>query len=413
MGPVPKPALLTGITSVRNRGVEALVATIAVELRRRRPDLPIAVLGRGSDQDAPRLDALGVRFVPVSKPGSWISQPPHPLGRIAGRLGRPSDKPKRPLHGVINGASVVIASGGDPFSLHYGSVESHLRPVRVAIDSGIPVIFLGQSIGPFANRNDERLWAAVAGKAHLITVREPISFDYLTAELGLPVSLVHETADPAFLLESPAPASIGELRRKAGIDGDGPIIALAPSQAIARHAKVDEERHLRAWSTAIRMIVEEIPARVLLVPHVQGTGVGSDDTLIARELQSRAGDDRRVSVAGALTAAELKGLISGCELLIAERMHAAIAGLSSGVPTLTVGYSRKAEGIMRQVLGNEVGRSLVTPIERFVEPGCAVDAICSAWMRRREIRETLALRLPAVRQMAARNFDLVAEIIPG
>jgi len=59
---VPKPALLTGITSVRNRGVEALVATIAVELRRRRPDLSIAVLGRGSDQDVPRLDALGVRL---------------------------------------------------------------------------------------------------------------------------------------------------------------------------------------------------------------------------------------------------------------------------------------------------------------------------------------------------------------
>ena len=62
---MPKPALLTGITSVRNRGVEALVATIATELRRRRPDVPIAVLGRGSDQDVPRLDALGVRFLPV------------------------------------------------------------------------------------------------------------------------------------------------------------------------------------------------------------------------------------------------------------------------------------------------------------------------------------------------------------
>jgi len=395
--------------------VEALVATIAVELRRRRPDLSIAVLGRGSDQDVPRLDALGVRFVAVAKPGSWISQP-HPIGQIAGRPGRAGgsgDKPKRPLHGVINGASVVIASGGDPFSLHYGSVESHLRPVRVAIDAGIPAIFLGQSIGPFANRSDERLWARVAGRARLITVREPISYDYLTAELGLPVSLVHETADPAFLLEPSPPASIGELRRRAGIDGDGPIIALAPSQAIARHAGVDEERHLRAWSSAIRMIVEEIPARVLLVPHVQGTGVGSDDTLITRELQARAGDDRRVSVAGAMTAAELKGLIGGCELLVAERMHAAIAGLSGGVPTLTVGYSRKAEGIMRQVLGTQMGRSLVIPIEQFVDQGCAVEAICSAWTLRHEIRETLEGRLPAVRQMAARNFDLLAEVIPG
>jgi colanic acid/amylovoran biosynthesis protein len=391
--------------------VEALVATIATELRRRRPDLPIAVLGRGSDQDVPRLDALGVRFVPVAKPGSWISQP-HPVARVAGRFGRSREKPRRPLHGVISGASVVIASGGDPFSLHYGSVESHLRPVRVAIDSGVPAAFLGQSIGPFANRSDEGLWAAVAGRAHLITVREPISYDYLTAELGLPVSLVHETADPAFLLEPSPPAAIGALRRQIGIDDQGPIIALAPSQAIARHAKVDEEAHLRAWSAAIRMIVEEMHVRVLLVPHVQGTGAESDDCLIARELQARAGDDRRVKVAGELTAAELKGLIGSCDLLVAERMHAAIAGLSSGVPTLTVGYSRKAEGITRQVLGAQMGRSLVIPVEQFVEPGSGVEAICSAWTRRHDIREILEARLPAVRQMAARNFDLLAKVIP-
>jgi colanic acid/amylovoran biosynthesis protein len=409
---MPKPALLTGITSVRNRGVEALVATIATELRRRRPDFPIAVLGRGSDQDVPRLDALGVRFLPVVKPGSWISRP-HPVARVARRLGRAGEKPMRPLQGVISGASVVIASGGDPFSLHYGSVESHLRPIRVALNCGVPVIFLGHSVGPFANRSDERLWAGVAGRARLITVREPITYDYLTAELGLPVSLVHETADPAFLLEPATPAAIEAVRRRFGIDGNGPVIALAPSQAIARHAQVDEEAHLRAWSAAIRMIVDEIQARVLLVPHVQGTGPESDDSLIVGELQARAGQDRRVKVAGALTAAEVKGLIGGCDLLVAERMHAAIAGLSSGVPTLTVSYSRKAEGIVRQVLGNDAGRSLVIRLDRFVEPGCAVEAICSAWTRRHEIRGILDERLPAVRRMAARNFDLQAEVIPA
>ncbi len=408
---MPKPALLTGITSVRNRGVEALVATIATELRRRRPDLPIVVLGRGSDQDVPRLVALGVRYLPVVKPGAWVSKA-HPIARVAGRLGRSTEKPKRPLQGVISGASVVIASGGDPFSFHYGSVESHLRPARMAIEAGIPVIFLGQSIGPFANRNDERLWATVAGRASLITVREPISYEYLTAGLGMSASFVHETADPAFLLEPSRPEAIAELRRRAGVEGDGPIIALAPSQAIARHAQVDEECHLRAWSKAIGMIVEEMHARVLIVPHVQGTGADSDDGLVAHELKARAGDDRRVSVAGAMTAAELKALIGGCELLVAERMHAAIAGLSSGVPTLTVGYSRKADGITRQVLGDEMGRSLVIPVHRFIEHGRAVEEICAAWGRRHEIRETLDARLPAIRELAARNFDLLAELIP-
>jgi hypothetical protein len=34
-------------------------------------------------------------------------------------------------------------------------------------------------------------------------------------------------------------------------------------------------------------------------------------------------------------------------------------------------------------------------------------------MRRHEVREALDLRLPAGRQLAARNFDLLAEVLPG
>ena len=38
-------------------------------------------------------------------------------------------------------------------------------------------------------------------------------------------------------------------------------------------------------------------------------------------------------------------LIAQCELLVCCRTHASIAGYSTGVPTLVLGYSVKAEGI--------------------------------------------------------------------
>lgn len=44
-------------------------------------------------------------------------------------------------------------------------------------------------------------------------------------------------------------------------------------------------------------------------------------------------------------AAQRKYLISRCELLVCCRTHASIAGYSTGVPTLVMGYSVKSQGI--------------------------------------------------------------------
>ena len=65
-------------------------------------------------------------------------------------------------------------------------------------------------------------------------------------------------------------------------------------------------------------------------------------------------------VADNLNAAERKYLISRCEMMICCRTHASIAGYSSGVPTLVLGYSVKSAGIGRD-MGME---NWVIPIEK-------------------------------------------------
>ncbi len=116
-------------------------------------------------------------------------------------------------------------------------------------------------------------------------------------------------------------------------------------------------------------------------------------------------------MAGDLGAAELKGLIAGSDMLIAERMHAAIAGLSSGVCTVAVGYSIKAEGIMRALLGDDVAEPLIVSVQRFAEPGVAERIVREAWRMRPEVEQRLGRRLPAVRELAGRNFDLIQDLL--
>lgn len=59
-------------------------------------------------------------------------------------------------------------------------------------------------------------------------------------------------------------------------------------------------------------------------------------------------------------AMELKGYISRCRFLIAARTHASIAGYSTGVPTLVVGYSVKAVGIASDLFGT--AKNYVLPV---------------------------------------------------
>lgn len=65
-------------------------------------------------------------------------------------------------------------------------------------------------------------------------------------------------------------------------------------------------------------------------------------------------------------AESLKGYISRCRFLVAARTHASIAGYSTGVPTLVVGYSVKAKGIATDLFGDDT--HFVIPISSLLEP---------------------------------------------
>lgn len=85
----------------------------------------------------------------------------------------------------------------------------------------------------------------------------------------------------------------------------------------------------------------------------------------------------------AMNAAQLKYLISQCEVQICCRTHASIAGYSTGVPTLVAGYSIKAQGIAAD-LG----------MEEWVLSGQELSALPAyaelLWRNRDSIKEKLA-----------------------
>ena len=256
----------------------------------------------------------------------------------------------------------------------------------------------------------------MARQAKLITVREMATYKYVTKELGLSTDLVKLTADPAFLLKPTPDDKINNLLKSYGISENRPLVAIATSQGICSYASIwDQRKHLIAWQKVVTTILEELDADVIIIPHVQEIRAGNDDRIIASELLRALDYNPRVHLAGAdHTASEFKGIIGKCELVIAERMHAAIAGLSSGVCTLAVGYSIKAQGIMADLVGEEnLQGGLLISIEDFLDPELASEAVKNAWKQRDQIRGKIKEQLPNVKKRAVENFDLITKIFTG
>ncbi|MFO1459241.1 MAG: polysaccharide pyruvyl transferase family protein [Verrucomicrobiota bacterium] len=404
--------IITGVTSFRNHGVEALVTTLVEQLRSRLPQPEFLVLDRVPEFDASRVRETDVRFA------LDLTAKPHFSSRLRAMILKLSNQVEalaRDYQSTLREfqtADLVVATGGDVFASEYGhrSLLSHLAPLQVARDLGKPFFFAAHSIGPFKSAADRKAFLDVAKDAAGISVREGKSYDYVTRELGLPQDLVAHTADAAFLLKLPAPERLARLRVYHGFHGSRPVIALTPSQAICNWMNSDYDQHFRTWCAVVDMLLRELDAGIIFVPHVQEISPKNDDRVLATELVRHFNFDPRLQIAGGdYSASEFKGIISQCDMVVSERMHSCIAGLSSAVCTVAIGYSVKAEGILGDLFDpNQIRDGLLLPVKDFLDPAFACEKVRRAWGMRQAVKARLEERLPGVREKAARTFDLIA-----
>ena len=404
---------VTGITGLRNRGVDALVRSTVAGLEDERPDTRIAVFTNSPDYDRAALVDPRVEF---RKAGFGGIREARRAARLPGydRLAALVRPKFRDTARALRTSDVVIASGGDVFSSDYGDMVRHLRPLRMAQAAGIPVVFLAHSIGVFRSKAEARDWLEVARKARLITVRESASYEYVTTVLGLPAERVALTADVAFLLPPTGQAAVERMLATIDVEPATPMIAVCPSNGISRFAAQDAEAHQRAWAALFDRLLEVTPATIVMVPHVQEVKQAHDDRQICERLLDRFRHSSRVRmIAGDYNASDFKGLIARADLVIAERMHAAIAGLSSGRATIVIAYSIKGHGIMRDLFGPRVqDQGHVIPVDAFIDRASDIGGLIKAqWQQREATQARLTRVLPQMMDRARENFARLDRVV--
>lgn len=415
---------ITGVTGFGNRGVEALVLTTIEQLLIRFPDAEIIVATWTPDYDQKRFGHPQVKYVYDSFliNNRWTEYPTYTppkkalwrrivrYGLVLMKLREKRVVAKYKFQMPFDNVDLVIVSGGDLFSSVYGSnfLNHWSEPTFWAKERNVKCVMLGQTVGEFTNENDKNKWLEIEQNVKLITLRDEISLKYIKNEFPDSNFSYNVTADSAFLLDYKE--TIGIQKRK--MIGNS-YVAISVSNNISHFLNTDHLQHIQTWVELIKMILNEWNQNVVIITHVQEKY--SDDRLIATEIWRCLDFDSRINICGEdLSASEFKSIISKSELLIAERMHAAIAGFSTGICTVTIGYSIKAMGLVNMIFkadSNFNQSELVIPYKDFIVVNSTQKKLNEIWTNRKIIEIEIDKNINRLSKAANMNFDIIHELL--
>jgi len=139
----------------------------------------------------------------------------------------------------------------------------------------------------------------------------------------------------------------------------------------------------------VEALLHEHPGEVWLIPHTYAPAdsVGSDPEA-CRRVRAALPDSAqgRVRVlTGKYDCQEIKGVIGQCDFFIGSRMHACIAALSRGIPTVAIAYRRRSAGVFESV-----GAGDWVVDGRTTEEADATARVVQLYRHRNGVRERLS-----------------------
>jgi colanic acid/amylovoran biosynthesis protein len=306
-----------------------------------------------------------------------------------------------PLRSLRDADVVISKPGGHLYSTADRRVGSptYLFTIWAAGFLRRPTVIYAQSVGPFSGRVADTVARRALRGVRLATAREPRSHAWLARALP-DAGRLHLTADEAFGLR-PEP-----------IDDAGAVRApeLGMTVVAWRYpGHPDPSRASRAYEDALvevaRWYVDERAGRVNLVRWLTG-GHREDDRELIDRLLARIDRPGKVHAIGPFAPGHASARLGAMEMIVATRLHSAIFGMVAGTPAVAIEYLPKTGEIMRMAAGD--GWSI--PIEA-VDGGRLLALVRRLDDHLPTMREAVAANVPELRAQAARNAQLVRQLV--
>jgi len=401
--------LITNAGSFRNKGIETLTKSIINGVSNLNEHAIFKVLTYDPEYNSLYMDKNeNVSFVK------------NPFGRLYEFLGLRLNlvisklgflKSIKEGFDAFKWADAIISLTADNFSSFYGSktLLANIAPIKTATAFGKKIFLIGSSFGPFETEKDFKVSVEAIKKASLITVRETISLKFLE-KIKIKNARVELTADPAFCLE-PYTKNLEKTWLHYNIPSGKTIVGLAASQGIAYYTEYSYAKHLKILQNLVKFLTERLNCHVLLIPHVHHLAVNSDDRVICEQLLRELDFPKNVTLINLEhSAEEIRAIVSKLDLMIAERMHAAIASLSQNVPTFVISYGVKSKGILGDIFGFDTLENYLLPIEKLDEETLE-KKVKFLLHERGNVRKYLKKVMPKFKEKSKRNFTLIMEAL--
>ncbi len=241
----------------------------------------------------------------------------------------------------MNSSDAILFLGGDNFA---DQPFYHIAAARQAIKMGKPTALWGCSVGPFSG--PEKYQQSVFDllkKFTAIFIREDTSLAYL-ADNGVSEN-VHRIEDPAFVMEPERPTDTDFLAKlqdhSIGLSLSSLILNRSPYKGRCEQGVVDIVDALR----------DRFGKPIVLVPHC--VGPKSDFDLLNGVLQENAARwPDVVCIPKNMPAAQIKWVVGTFDFHVGARMHSTIASFGMCIPTVSLAYSFKAEGLNKRLFGH-------------------------------------------------------------
>jgi len=321
------------------------------------------------------------------------------------------------LRHILDADIVASISGGDSFSDIYG-LERLLYvslPQLLVLLAGQRLVLLPQTVGPFSSFPGRVISRYILKRARIIFLRDYSGREEIKGLVGwkFEENKLRFCHDVGFVVEPTKPAAMEldglEKEEKpdpppVGINVSGLLYMGGYTHNNMFGLRVD---YRQLVYELIGDLIDKKGLRVLLVPHVFGTGDDSESDSavcekIYRELKPRYGD-KLYFARGEYDQGEIKHIIGLCGFFIGSRMHACIAALSQNIPTVSIAYSKKFKGVMETI---GVDDHVADP--RSMDQGQVLAVIEKAYQEREQIKKHLEQKMPEVRAKVLNLFKEIA-----
>lgn len=321
------------------------------------------------------------------------------------------------LHKLSEADMVLALSGGDSFSDIYGFKRFIYVsfPQILSLLLKKKLILLPQTLGPFKNFISRNIAKYIMKNAYIVYSRDHIG-------LAKSRSLVDREDskgkmkfcyDVGFVVPPRKPLffnlkEILEKNRKnkffVGLNVSGLLYMGGYNQRNMFGLIMDYREIILQ---IIDLVISKFDAEVILIPHVFGSNENRESDVNAcesvyEEMKNRY-PGKVFLLEGLYDQNEIKYVIGLCDYFIGSRMHACIAAISQGIPTVSIAYSNKFLGVFEPIGCAKMVLDLRTLNQKQI-----LDVIVDIYNERDIIKSDLMKKMPEIRK---KIFTIFSEFI--